>query len=178
MRAKTHIALAIAVPVALSIVPPNAAGWTGLVLGSLLPDIDTRGAIARPGSTFFPKLLPRPLIVTLDKIGLTVATWTQRLLGHRGILHYPLWGALLVLGGCSLSETWLQWLGWGYLLHLAGDSITPVGIPLFGPFYQHPIRIAGLKTGSPAETTFALILWGSIIIHGIATLIITRFHSL
>lgn len=175
MRSKTHIALAVAVPIALSVFPPSSESWAGLVIGALLPDIDTRGAIARPGSTFFSKLLPHPLISAMDYVGLLAARWIQRFLGHRGVLHYPLWGWLLVWAGITLSLPWLQWLGWGYLLHIVGDALTFSGAPLFGPIYQRSIRFTTLKTGSPAETTLSLILWGFIILHCTSLLIVPLF---
>jgi len=170
MRGKTHIALAIAIPVALNVIPASPESWAGLVVGALLPDIDTRGAIARPVSTFFSKLLPQPLTAALDRIGLTIARWAQHLLGHRGVLHYPLWGFLLIWSGIALAQPWVQWLGCGYILHIIGDSLTPSGAPIFGPIFQRPIHLASIKTGSSTETALALSLWAFIILQTVSPL--------
>jgi len=66
MQGKNHVALALAIPLgaAMSLgpeaLPPDAAGWGGLVIGSLAPDLDGGGTMPI-GATSYPGPRPGPL---------------------------------------------------------------------------------------------------------------------
>jgi inner membrane protein len=108
-------------------------------LGALLPDIDhPQSALGRR----IP-LISHPL---------------ARLVGHRGVTH-SLVAALTVTlalvmwagqgGGPGVAAT--APLAVGYLSHLAGDMLTPSGVPLLWP-WRHNFSLKLFRTGSPVET--------------------------
>lgn len=91
--------------------------YGGLVLGSLLPDID------HPQSYLGRRLTP--LSVPIFK-----------LFGHRGITHSFLSLSILgiILTKSRYVNTYLSGgVLLGYLSHLIADMFTPTGIPLFYP---------------------------------------------
>lgn len=91
--------------------------YGGLVLGSLLPDID------HPQSYLGRRLTP--LSVPIFK-----------LFGHRGITHSFLSLSILgiILTESGYVNTYLSGgILLGYLSHLIADMFTPTGIPLFYP---------------------------------------------
>jgi hypothetical protein len=84
--------------------------------------------------------------------------------GHRRLTHSLLTSVLLgglglslAAGGHSAPAVVLLALLWGQLLHLAGDIVTPGGVPLFWPASR---RAWGLPT--------SLALWGELSIGLIA----------
>jgi len=80
MQGKNHVALALAAPLAAAalgypdVLPPTAAAWVGLALGSLAPDIDGEGSIARLGSWLPAPITPKPLIAFLNGLGRTISS--------------------------------------------------------------------------------------------------------
>lgn len=162
MTGKTHVAIGLAGALALAAAghpPPGALAWGAVVVGSLAPDIDSGGGtIARPGS-LFKRLLPRWVTWLLDAIGLAISGLIRAALGHRTATHWPVWGALLVMGGLGLGWPALSWFGVGYLLHIAGDFCTKSGVPLFGPFFTGDIRWSPLRTGTWPEMLLSAGLW-------------------
>ena len=104
-------------------------------LGALLPDIDhPQSAVGR----------------RLSFISEPVA----KVFGHRGITHSILAVAIIVF-------TLRQWSDYeegvivplciGYLSHLAGDMLTPSGVPLLWPV-RRTFSLNVFRTGSPIET--------------------------
>jgi inner membrane protein len=130
-------------------------GLLVVALGSLLPDIDhAEGTLARE----------RVAGVPVFKL---VAWGVGAVFGHRGPTHSLLALAALLLLGEFPWAPWafanLGWLlGWGYALHLAADSLTKAGIPLFWPlparFGLPPWRRLRLTTGSWREGVTVLAL--------------------
>jgi membrane-bound metal-dependent hydrolase YbcI (DUF457 family) len=171
MQGKNHIALALAVPLAGSmltgqqLLPPTAAAWGCLILGSLAPDIDGEGSICYLGN-FLPRhITPRPIIKILNWIGRTISSGLRATLGHRAALHAPVWGLIMMGLGLGLFDLkvnyseWLLWFGLGYLLHLFGDSLTKTGIPVFWPLFGGHISLTPMVTGKFVECTFGILLW-------------------
>jgi len=169
MTGPTHVAIALAATLAVAatgqIPTPDALGWVAVVVGSLAPDIDGGGTIARPGS-LFGKLLPRWLARTLDKIGLTLSRVIRAVLGHRNATHWPVWAAVLIDVGFGLQKPWLMWLGWGYLWHIMGDFATVSGVPLLGPLITKDIKWSPIRTGTWPEWVISFCLWGVIFYYG------------
>lgn len=141
--------------------PETSLTWLALALGGLAPDLDGGGTIARP-SNFLPKITPKPVLIILDQIGLTISKLVQSGLGHRGGLHWPLWGAALIFAGAYYAMPWLYWFGVGYLFHIAGDALTVAGVPLLGPVSQRKVSLFPMRTGSKLESGIAVLLWGVI----------------
>ena len=170
MQGKNHIALALTVPLAGSmlagpqVLPTTVAAWGGLILGSLAPDIDGEGSICYLGN-FLPRhITPKLVVRLLNWIGKTISSGVRSLFGHRAALHAPIWGvgmAVVGLGQFGFSgHDWLIWFGVGYLLHLFGDSLTKTGVPILWPLFSTNISFTPMVTGKWIESTFGYLLWG------------------
>jgi membrane-bound metal-dependent hydrolase YbcI (DUF457 family) len=165
MQGKNHIALALAVPLAGAMLfnphslPQDAATWGGLILGSLAPDLDGEGSICYLGN-FLPRhITPKPVVRILNWLGRTISSGIRAVFGHRKALHWPLWGCVLLVLGITSGQAWLAWFGIGYVLHIAGDSLTKSGVPLFGPVLAADINFTPMVTGKWVEKTFGYLLW-------------------
>lgn len=156
MLKSTHIAFAIALG-AFSTkfinIPIDQTGeltlyGSGLVLGSLIPDID------HPNSAVSRKVPIVPGIIS-------------SLFGHRTFFHSLLFVALVAAGLFSFIP-FMLYLGFliGIVSHLIGDMMTVRGIKLFYPFGDFISFPIVFKTGGIVEYTllvvFGLIaaLWG------------------
>jgi membrane-bound metal-dependent hydrolase YbcI (DUF457 family) len=90
--------------------------------------------------------------------------------GHRRMTHSLLVGAALIvaagivyamgLGALSLP---LFGLAWGQYLHLAGDVVTPGGVPLFYPLWGRDIRVLPYGIAQFGE----LIVFGAALLFGL-----------
>jgi len=165
MQGKNHVALALAVPLAgamlvgIDLLPATAAAWGGLIIGSLAPDVDGEGSVCYLGN-FLPRhITPKPVVTILNGIGKTISGVVRDIFGHRKALHWPLWGFMLVLAGGNFQLDWLAWLGVGYVLHIAGDSLTKSGVPLLGPVLAVDISFTPMVTGKWLESAFGYALW-------------------
>lgn len=120
MRGYTHIAGSILL---LTVLPPSLAVIGGLVLGSVLPDIEAEGSLIT-------KILPR---IPVE---------------HRTITHSIL--ALAVVSAVASFFSVQLGLGifLGYLSHLFLDSMNPTGVPFFYPFKKNKYRFMRIATGS------------------------------
>ena len=120
----------------------------GSVIGSLLPDLDCKSSF----------------IANRAKITRSVSIITEKILGHRGVLHTPFFASCLpimymgILHTCFTAGNLGTLVGLicfgaglmiGYFVHLGLDLITPRGIMLFYPFskkyYRLPCRILDSK---------------------------------
>lgn len=165
MQGKNHVALALAIPLAGAafidgpFLPASVAGWAGLIIGSLAPDLDGGGSVAYIGN-FLPKhITPKPLVALLNGVGKTISDVIRSVFGHRKALHWPLWGVLLAMGGFYFGLDWLLWLGVGYVLHILGDALTVSGVPLLGPISKRDISFTPMVTGKFTESAFGWLLW-------------------
>ena len=88
----------------------------------------------------------------------------SRLFGHRGFTHSLLAVGMGVWGLAQVEAPWLlsgavkDALIVGYLSHLLGDWLTPMGIPLLWP-WRRRFRLPGLplKSGGGYEKAFCLL---------------------
>lgn len=149
------------------------------VIGSLLPDIDIKSSPVRKPITIFSVFIIFYYLLVLNNysftlqsiIGLAImlgfSIYIILLSSHRTITH-SIMGFLVYLAAVGLSypngtEPFLA----GYLSHLAADSITKSGIPLFYPIDTTKYGFKFIKTGGAVEHLILLaffILLGFIII--------------
>jgi membrane-bound metal-dependent hydrolase YbcI (DUF457 family) len=143
MRAPTHAAFGLVFTIAggtvlgVVLTPPVI---TCVLLGALLPDIDT----------------PTSLIGRLCR---PLASWLERRIGHRTVTHSFLGLAVAVLPVLPFGVIDWHWplaYALGYLSHLLVDAANPPGVPLL---YPSPVRAVfpGRETlrlleGSSGET--------------------------
>lgn len=99
---------------------------SAVILGSLLPDID------HTGSTIGKKM---PFISFLIS-----------LFGHRGITHSLAFMLLFLFAG-YYSYPFFYGLAIGIGVHIAGDALTPSGVPLLWP-HKKRFKAIGIRTGT------------------------------
>lgn len=120
-----------------------AAGLVLFTLGTLLPDIDSKGS--------------------------TLGRYVHLPVRHRTITH-TFW-IVLLLGILSLKVGLLFWLTLGYFLHIFWDSFSNAGIAWFWPlsrYIHYPngavvkkgFRWKLYKTGEASETVFLIAACG------------------
>lgn len=144
MRYYTHITTSLSAAVLLTTYSPfdipveSTVTVTGLLLGSILPDIDeTRSWLGRRV----------PVLSSIIKA----------LFGHRGLTHS---GLVLALMGFLLANTenqFLLGLSLGVILHILEDSFSRGGIPLLYPFTTKRTGIPLYRTGGLIE----LLIFGA-----------------
>lgn len=148
MTAKGHLVLGITAPIifkgATFFLSPMSV--IGLILGSLLPDIDEPNSYI--GRKFF--LLSGPIKA-------------MNILEHRGITHYAIIPLITILIGYIIKVDFLMWLGVGILMHDIGDLLTKGGIDkFFYPFNEDKIGLLPREyrfyTNSYVEYIFILFL--------------------
>ena len=112
-----------------------------VLLGSVLPDIDDGKSKIKRASGVFGSMI-------------------SFLFKHRGIFHSLLFVIFLfiVLGLWRVDYAWA--LSMGYISHLFGDALTPMGIALFYPLSNWRIR-GPIKVGSIGEW---VILFGAVVL--------------
>lgn len=101
-----------------------------VLLGSILPDIDSKGSIINRWSGI-------------------VGSFAVFVSKHRGLFHSLLFfGLLSSIIGFGLNKSFGIALLVGYAAHMVGDGITPMGVKMFYPFssftIRGPIRVGGL----------------------------------
>lgn len=105
-----------------------------LILGSLLPDID------HPRSTLGRYFFPISAVVK-----------------HRGFTHSFIGALLFSLPVLYFGLEYYFLTIWGYLTHLIADTLTPMGVPWFRPFFKKKYSLDLTKTGSTEEKLIALM---------------------
>ena len=144
MQAGTHIAGAALTAVVLrgfgvEIGPPEVLA---LVVGSLLPDVDTTTS----GTGRFIK---------------PVSKLIETKFGHRTLTHSLLFTLLFSAIWWPLSPSLAVAWFWGILSHLLLDTLNVNGVPLLWPgrlmFWFWPRRSMRIKYGSSGETSVALV---------------------
>ncbi|MBP2231335.1 inner membrane protein [Azospirillum agricola] len=124
---------------------PLALGMA--VLGSLAPDID------HPKSALGSRLKPISIPISV-------------VFGHRGITH-----SLLAVGACTWlfleSGAYARFTApflVGYMMHLAGDLLSPAGLPLLYPLKRRrTFALPIIKTGGFSEQIVVVLLCGWLI---------------
>ena len=114
------------------------------ILGALAPDID------HPKSTLGQMVKP-------------LSTAISNIFGHRGVTHSALAiaGCLWVLHEHAAYQHLLIPFIVGYLTHLAGDLLTPAGLPLLWPIKRRRnFALPVLKTGGFSEQLAVTLMAG------------------
>ncbi|TYS58528.1 metal-dependent hydrolase [Sutcliffiella horikoshii] len=146
MMYKTHLATSIAAGVVVSKVLsfPFTIGYlSGVVIGSLLPDID------HPRS-----FIGRRFIVLSKAI--------NKEFGHRGLTHSLIfWLILSVLLSAHINYFTLG-VSFGYLFHIFGDFFSRSGVPLLLPYDKK--RFKSFITYKTASFSELVIFYFSIFI--------------
>lgn len=139
---------------------------TGIIVATCLPNMDIKSTAIIVGASVIGSLIPdidEPNSIVGKKVHL-LSKGIKKILGHRGIIHTPLWLALNV---CLLywlhlkfapnwianfdynSFPWMYYVclgfGVGYASHLFLDFITPQGIMLFYPLSDWRFHIGDFK---------------------------------
>ena len=113
--------------------------WAIVMLGALVPDLDTHHSY-----------LGRRLPFISIPLGLLV--------GHRTFTH-SVWPIMIAITlGYSLEAIWLYWLAFGMFLHLAGDFVTNTGIPLLWPLPKRMSSGLTVSTGGLLEFAMAAFI--------------------
>jgi inner membrane protein len=143
MNYKTHIVSSLAITTPLLVYTGNfiPATVAGVVLGSILPDIDE----------------PRSFIGSITRGISDLLNW---LFGHRGITH-SLLAFIIILIFCSIFQSFFSFgLALGYFLHLLEDSFSVSGIRWLQPFdnrdFKH--KVFNYTTGGSEETVIFLFM--------------------
>lgn len=169
---KTHVAIGVAYGTAL--IPAVQRGdfsieqygliMVGLVIGSLLPDLD------HPQSTISQHI---PIV------GCLISSLTR----HRGILHsllgvvvfYFLCGVLMIpavaaTGNPRIAASLPAGLLMGYVFHIGADMLTKGGVRLLYPLKWN-LGVGIFKTGGLLEFGFRVVLMGWIVLQVIQVLL-------
>jgi len=132
MRGYTHMAASITL---LAFIPATLGIAGGLLLGSVLPDIDADGSTIT-------RILPK---IPIE---------------HRTITH----SILALFAFSSLASLVSVQFGIGifsgFLSHLFLDSMNPTGVPFFYPFIKKKYRFSKIRirTGSILENVLFIVL--------------------
>jgi inner membrane protein len=110
-----------------------------VLLGSILPDIDSKHSKINQWSGFIGKI-----VVFFSK--------------HRGLWHSVfLHGLLFTVVWNYFNVYYASALFVGYFAHLVGDGITPMGVKLFYPFSDYKIK-GPIKVGGWFESLLMVLL--------------------
>ena len=112
-----------------------------------------------PGQLFQQDIFRLLLIITLGAAGLlALSRIVHTLFKHRGPIHSPVFSVGVILVVTLLIAIFIPgwwWMGltfgWGWLSHLAADSLTPAGIPLLWPLSTTRINLLPDIFLSPAR---------------------------
>ena len=129
---RTHIAMSIALYLALNkfiIIDdkPIILVVIFLILGSLIVDIDSKNSLIGRFTPF------------------------HHFLKHRGITHTLIAAIIISLPFMIYDESLGIIFLFGYLSHLLGDMMTPMGIKLFYPISNRRYSLNLIKVGSKEE---------------------------
>ena len=115
-----------------------------VLLGSLLPDIDES----------------KSKINQWFGVGGKIAGLFSH---HRGIFHSLIFTVFLFLLISFLTKTYYAYaLALGYLSHLIGDALTPMGVQIFHPFSKFKLR-GPIRTGKLGEMFILIALFAIIL---------------
>lgn len=158
MKGHTHAIFGFAGAIALNAVIPYlptspyffAGALSSIVVGSLMPDIDSDESKIRQ-------------ITHTNRKGRGLGMLVSWLMpAHRGLTHEPIVAVLLLALAIRSGHLFALAFAIGYAIHLLSDALTRLGIPLFGRWRLHllpkPLRI---RTGSLAKHLLSVVvcLW-------------------
>ncbi|MFC3040710.1 metal-dependent hydrolase [Virgibacillus xinjiangensis] len=126
MRYDTHLITSLATGTGVTIVSavPFTFGYViGIMIGSLLPDIDE----------------PQSFI---GRRSFGVASVIKRTYGHRGITHSLFAWLIFSIVSCLIAPNFFGiGLSLGYLFHIIGDLFSVSGVPLYKPFTDERVKM-------------------------------------
>jgi inner membrane protein len=134
MLYKTHVLTSIAGALVISNsthVDFSVALAGGVILGSLLPDVDEDGSF-------------------IGRKTLGVSKIIKMIFGHRGITHSLFAWFLFSIPYLISHNSFLLGLSLGYLFHILGDMFSKSGVPLLYPSKKR-FKIPIYRTGGPSE---------------------------
>lgn len=146
MKGPTHISFGILAAV-IQYTITGESRIDGVIIGSLLPDIDHIKSIA---SDIWP-VVAKPL------------NWIQkwsRIFDHRQITHCILLPLMVYITFHSAISTGIA-MGWGS--HLVADMLNKKGVPLFLPLSYKRYSVAHIKTGGRWEVILNSMVWIAVI---------------
>jgi membrane-bound metal-dependent hydrolase YbcI (DUF457 family) len=169
MNGQTHLAIGLLAAHVAGAGQPEQFILAGL--GSLMPDIDGGGLFSRPLNALLPRIVPRlPVITAADGVARSGSSIIRRVFGHRGMFHWPLLMAPVIIFALSSHHPnahYLLWFVLGYLSHIYADACTVRGVPLEGPFNLHPVQFLpkrlSIPTGGWIEGIILWAAWGSVL---------------
>lgn len=152
MRYSSHVIATLclgAAAAAHTTLPFTAAYTAGLVIGSLLPDID------EPSSY-------------VGRRSFGVAGKVKEAFGHRGMTHSLIvWGVLAALVWRDSASPFAAGLVLGYLFHIVEDFFSVQGVPLFWPFSSKRWKVPLYRTGKGMEKALVGIAWIAFVYFGV-----------
>lgn len=143
MNYRTHIVSSLVITTPLLVFTGNfiPAAVTGVIVGSILPDIDE----------------PKSFIGRRTRGISDLINWS---FGHRGITH-SLLAFIIILILCLTFRTFFSFgLAIGYFLHLIEDSFSVSGIKWLAPFDKRAFKhkVFNYTTGGSDETVIFFCL--------------------
>lgn len=145
MQFRTHISTSLCMGigvVAITNVEPTLGFLSGVVIGSLMPDLDE------------PKSY-------LGRRSLGISFILNKMFGHRGFTHSLSASFLLFILYFIFSNDFVLGMSFGYLFHIIGDFFSKSGVPLLLPFNRKRFKIPIYKTSGSSEVvifSFSLLL--------------------
>jgi inner membrane protein len=124
----------------------TASYTAGVVIGSLLPDIDE----------------PKSYV---GRRSMGMSNKVKEAFGHRGMTHSLLvWGVIALVISWESPSLFAVGLVLGYLFHIFEDFLSVQGVPLFWPFTAKRFKIPIYRTGNFVEkalfyASFALLIY-------------------
>ncbi|EZP77407.1 membrane-bound metal-dependent hydrolase [Parageobacillus genomosp. 1] len=149
MRYHSHIVTSLclgAAAAAYTSLSFTASYTAGVVIGSLLPDIDE----------------PKSYV---GRRSMGMSNKVKEAFGHRGMTHsLVVWGVIALVISWESSSLFAAGFVLGYLFHILEDFFSVQGVPLFWPFTVKRLKIPIYRTGNLVEkalfyVAFALLVY-------------------
>lgn len=149
MRYPSHIMVSLCIGAATAAytnLPFTVSYTAGVVIGSLLPDID------EPNSY-------------VGRRSFGMSTKVKEAFGHRGMTHsLVVWGAVAAIVLIESSSLFSLGFLLGYLFHILEDFLSIQGVPLLWPFQTKRYKLPLYRTGGIVEkllfySSFALFIY-------------------
>ncbi|WHZ59093.1 metal-dependent hydrolase [Metabacillus hrfriensis] len=168
MRYDTHIITSVTAGAGISLIlsVPFTFGYvTGIIIGSILPDID------EPNSY-------------ISRRSFSIYKVINSKYGHQGITHSLFIWLIFSIFSLSIFHNFFGLgLSLGYLFHILGDLFSVSGVPLLMPFGAKKIQLPKYltyKTSSDSETSiffFSFIILVTILAIVVDSQFVTSLHS-
>jgi inner membrane protein len=149
LRYHSHIVTSLLLGATVAAQTPlsfTASYTAGVVVGSLLPDIDE----------------PKSYV---GRRSFGMSNKVKEAFGHRGMTHSLLvWGMIALVVTWESSSLFATGFVLGYLFHIIEDFLSVQGVPLFWPLQAKRYKIPLYRTGNIVEmmifyAAFALLVY-------------------